>query len=187
MRNTEYARLAFQIRSFAGISTKLMVQDLEDQLAEHLPGVSAPQYGVLRMLSCRPTTIRELSDHMRLAPSTLVPIIDRLESDGLVVRGKDPDDRRRTPLMLTEQARQRLAQIPHMDIHDRVSNALHALGAEKSQQLNQLLQELIQQLAPGQDIVSSVITLSTRAAVPDADVQLDESPAAPETQKNHDL
>lgn len=163
MRNTEYARLAFQIRSFAVIGAKLMVQDLEGRLAKHLPGVSGPQFGVLHILSCNPSTIRELSDHLMLAPSTLVPIVDRLESEGLVVRGKDPDDRRRTPLMLTEHARQMLALVSPVDTHDKLCNALNALGVEKSRQLSRLLQELIRQLAPEHDIVTQVLAVSARA------------------------
>jgi DNA-binding MarR family transcriptional regulator len=163
MRNTEFTALAFQIRSFAGIGTKLMVQDLEERLAERMPGVNGPQYGVLRILSCNPSTIRELSDHMMLAPSTLVPIVDRLEHEGMVVRGKDPDDRRRTPLMLTEHGRQMLAQVPPVDVSDHLCQALNALGAEKSRQLSLLLQELIGQLAPGHDIATQVLAVSRRA------------------------
>ncbi len=163
MRDAEFAALAFEIRSFAAIGTKLMAQDLEGRLARHLPGVSGPQYGMLRILSCNPFTIRELSDHMMLAPSTLVPIVDRMEHEGMVVRGKDPDDRRRTPLMLTDHARQMLALVPPVDVQDQLCLALNALGMEKSRQLSQLLQELIRQLAPGHDVVTQVLDVAARA------------------------
>ena len=64
----------------------------------------------LRLLQHTPFTLRELSDRMLVTPSTLVPVIDKLESEGLLVRGKDPDDRRRTPLELTERAREAVAE-----------------------------------------------------------------------------
>ena len=162
MRETEYAALAFEIRSFAGIGAKLMIQDLEERLAERLPGINGPQFGVLHILSCNPSTIRELSERMMLAPSTLVPIVDRLEHEDMVVRGKDPEDRRRTPLMLTEHARVLLAQVPTVDASDHLCRALNVLGADKSHQLSLLLQELIEQLAPGHGITAQIRTISAR-------------------------
>ncbi len=162
MTDAEYAALAFEIRSFAGIGVKLMIHDLDQRLAEHLPGISGPQYGVMHILNCNPSTIRELSDHMMLAPSTLVPIVDRLESEGMVVRGRDPDDRRRTPLMLTEHARHLLSQVPPVDANDRLCKAMNVLGADKSRQLSQMLQELIALLAPELNIPAHILAVSAR-------------------------
>lgn len=164
MMSVDYVRLAYNIRAFAGISTKLMAQDMEARLADHWPGISVPQYGVLRILDCHPSTIKELSDRMMLAPSTLVPIIDRLEGEGLVVRGKDPEDRRRTPLLLTDHAREMLAQVPAVDAQDSLCRALHTLGPEKSEHLNHLLQMLVSELAPDHDIVQHVLATSAQAA-----------------------
>lgn len=164
MRDTRFVPLLVEIRSFTGVCTKLMMQDLDEKLAEFWPGMSAQQYGVLRILNCRPSTIRELSDHMMLAPSTLVPIIDRLEAEGLVVRGKDPEDRRRTPLLVTEQARSLLAQVPAVDMGGRLYEVLQRMGMEKARQLSLLLQELIEQLSPGQHIADHVLAMSARVS-----------------------
>ena len=162
MRIAEFAVLAHQVRSLITISAKLMAHQLEHHLAEHWPGMSGPQYGVLRSLECNPSTISELSERMLLAPSTLVPIIDRLESESLVVRGKDPEDRRRTPLMLTDHARQMLVQVPTDDAQNNLGQALQTMGVEKSQQLSLLLQELVANLANDHTIVERVMTMSTR-------------------------
>jgi DNA-binding MarR family transcriptional regulator len=154
--DAELNRLAFEIRAYAGIGAKLMARDLEARIAQHWPGVSAPQYGVMRMLACRPATIKELSDTLRLAPSTLVPVIDRLESEGLVVRRKDPGDRRRTPLDLTEAARAMLARVPPAHESDSLYRALRDLGPARSRQLCDLLLELVERLEPGADIAGHV-------------------------------
>lgn len=160
MRDAELAPLMLEIRYFMGVGAKLIMQDLDERLAEFCPGMSAPQYGVLRILRCRPSTIRELSDRMLLAPSTLVPIVDRLESEGLVVRGKDPGDRRRTPLVLTERAREMLAQVPAADLGEHLYQVVQSLGLKKSRQLSELLQELIEQMSPGQHFVEHILAMS---------------------------
>ena len=164
MRTPEFLSLAFEIRSFAGIGAKLMSRDLERRIAEHRPGLSGPQYGVLKMLECHPTTIKELSDLLMLTPSTLVPVIDRLESEGLVVRGKDPGDRRRTPLILTDDAHRLLAAIPSVDPADGLFHALESMGVQKSRQLNRLLQELVTTLAGDDQIARQVLSKSPRSA-----------------------
>ena len=163
MRNTELADLAHEIRAFIHISTKLISRDMDERLAQHWPGMSGPQYGVLRIVACQPTTIKELSDRMLLAPSTLVPIIDRLEGEGLLVRGKDPDDRRRTPLELTDKARQHLEQVPAFDGHDALSQALQHMSTDDSHKLSQLLQQLVTELAHDPAIIQHVQSFSPRA------------------------
>ncbi|MCL5998898.1 MAG: MarR family transcriptional regulator [Chloroflexi bacterium] len=147
-----------------GISTKLMVQDHEAHLARCWPGINVPQHGVLRILQHHPLTIKELSERIMLAPSTLVPIIDRLESEGLVVRGRDPDDRRRQPLALTDQARQMLDSLPRVDLWEGLSLALQSLGLERSRQLSQLLQSLVTELSHNPQIAQRVLAMSTQAA-----------------------
>ncbi|HEY3341755.1 MAG TPA: MarR family transcriptional regulator [Anaerolineae bacterium] len=164
MRKAELTALVFEIWSFTGISTKLMAQDLERRLAEYCPGMSTLQYGVMRMLEHRPFTLRELSDKMSLAPSTLVPVVDRLESEGLLVRGKDPEDRRRAPLELTDHAQQILIGIPDVYVQDHLVDALHTMGAEKSHELSQLLQELVRQLDQDKGLVEHVLSNSTHVA-----------------------
>jgi hypothetical protein len=119
---------------------------------------------------------------MMLAPSTLVPIIDRLESDGLLVRGKDPDDRRRTPLVLTQQARDMLASVPEMGPRDQLCHALQALGPERSRQLSLLLQALVNEMPHGHDIVRHVLAMSPRITQRAAGYTPDESHTSTSTE-----
>jgi len=90
--------LAIEIRILLSIIGKLNLRAMEQRVNESLPGMSLLQYGLLRILASEPCTLSELSNRMMLTPSTLVPAVDKLEREGYVVRGKDPSDRRRTPL-----------------------------------------------------------------------------------------
>jgi DNA-binding MarR family transcriptional regulator len=158
MKEAEIASLAYEIWSLTHMSAKLLSRGMERKLATCQPGINLWQYGVLRLLENDTFTIRELSQRMLLAPSTLVPIIDKLESDGLVIRGKDPQDRRRTPLELTPAARRILQDFPE----DHLRQALEALGPDKSRALSQLLQELIRLLDEDSGRVDCVLSQSTQ-------------------------
>jgi DNA-binding MarR family transcriptional regulator len=49
--------------------------------------------------------LRELSDHLRIAPRSTTEVVDALQERGLVERRPDPADRRATLVALTEKGR----------------------------------------------------------------------------------
>jgi DNA-binding MarR family transcriptional regulator len=58
----------------------------------------------------------ELSRQLLLSPSHISRMIDRTEAAGLVEREADPQDRRATQIVLTDQGRQILAEFaPHLE------------------------------------------------------------------------
>ncbi len=57
-----------------------------------------------------PLSQQELGMALRINPSNLVGLLDTLEGDGLLVRLRDPRDRRRHLVQLTVTGRRRLAQ-----------------------------------------------------------------------------
>jgi DNA-binding MarR family transcriptional regulator len=76
-------------------------------------GLTYPQYlAMLVLWEASPRTVGALGEALDLESSTLTPLLKRLETQGLVVRARDPEDERRvivtlTPagLALREQAR----------------------------------------------------------------------------------
>lgn len=50
--------------------------------------------------------LRDLAEHLRIAPRSATEVVDDLEARGLVERGPDPDDRRATLVHLTEQGQE---------------------------------------------------------------------------------
>jgi DNA-binding MarR family transcriptional regulator len=168
MKQHELAVLAHEVSAYIFISAKLMARDIDERLAQHWQGMSAPHFGVLRILACHSLTIKELSERMLLAPSTLVPIVDRLENAGLLVRGRDPDDRRRTPLELTDDARQHLERMAFFDGQDALNMALRQMSADDSRRLRDLLQQLVTDLAHDPEIVRHVQSFAPRAMKPHA-------------------
>jgi DNA-binding MarR family transcriptional regulator len=137
---------ALEIRILLSMATKLVGRDLEQRmLTQGLP-VTSLQHGIMRLLSHQSHTISELSRKMALAPATLVPAVDALERHGLVTRGHDPSDRRRTPLLLTAQASDILARVPAVDDDDLIVKSLQSLSAAELAQLLDLLRRLVGRL-----------------------------------------
>jgi MarR family transcriptional regulator, lower aerobic nicotinate degradation pathway regulator len=60
-----------------------------------------------------PVSQQELGMALRINPSNLVGLLDVLEADGLLVRGRDREDRRRHLVELTPDGKRRLAQAWH--------------------------------------------------------------------------
>jgi len=71
--------------------------------AERDSGLTGPQLWALQLLNTyEPLRVSELADFMYLRSATIVGIIDRLESKGLVTRERSKTDRRAVELRLTE-------------------------------------------------------------------------------------
>ncbi len=68
------------------------------------------EFAVLNHLAeAGPLSQQEVGVALRINPSNLVGLLDLLEADGLLVRARDPEDRRRHLVELTVAGRKRLA------------------------------------------------------------------------------
>jgi DNA-binding MarR family transcriptional regulator len=140
---------AHEIRSLAGMVVKAARRDMERRLGEAGVGISGLQYGVLLILSERGHTLSELSRLMAREPATLLPAVDTLERKRLVKRGRDPKDRRRTPVLITASGKSVLKRVPPVGSHDLLPKALRELGEENTSQLLALLREVTLLLPDG--------------------------------------
>jgi DNA-binding MarR family transcriptional regulator len=79
-------------------------------------GLTHPQYLVMLALwEEAPLKVAELSRRLSLEPATLSPLLKRLESSGMVTRGRDPRDDRALAVSLTTKgvkARAQAERIP---------------------------------------------------------------------------
>ena len=71
----------------------------------------ASEFAILHQLyEAGPISQQALGRALRIHASNLVALIDELEADGSVIRRRDPDDRRRYLLELTDDGVRRLGQ-----------------------------------------------------------------------------
>jgi DNA-binding MarR family transcriptional regulator len=109
--------------------------------------LSASQATALLFLNERDgSTLRDLADAISADLATASALVDRLMSQGLIVRETDPADRRRARLLLSEAATELLAPLAEAT---RETNAMlvNALGQKRSAELAAVLTELIDAVA----------------------------------------
>jgi DNA-binding MarR family transcriptional regulator len=73
-----------------------------------------------------PTTTTSIARDVYLSPSTVVGILDRLESRGLVTRDRDDEDRRVVNIRATEKGRRLVREAPSV-LQDNLSESLRHL------------------------------------------------------------
>ena len=155
-------RTAMEIHMLGAIAAKKTIMAMESDRVLVEAGISMPQFGVLRALRRSSRTISELSRIMLVDPSSLVPVVDALERKGLAVRGRDPSDRRRVPISLTEQgaviAAKHPMKGPFAGKENPLLQSVEAMGPERAELLLDLLREMVGHLPDGEEILQQVTT-----------------------------
>lgn len=149
-----------EIQALVSIAAKAILSSMEKRLAaEHL-GITSLQFAILQNIFHQgPLTITEISRVRLLDPSTLVPAADALERAGLARRVKDPKDRRRTPLEITQAGRDLLTRIPVLMEEDALARSLTNIGEEDQQQLQRLLRALVGQLIGETELQHIIVSI----------------------------
>jgi DNA-binding MarR family transcriptional regulator len=102
-------------------------------------GFRPPCLGVMAVVAERgPVSQRAISDHLGLDASDVVGVIDILEGAGMVERRRDPHDRRRHAVVLTDDGERAAARLTAMrsQVEARV---LAGLDPDERRQLAELL------------------------------------------------
>jgi MarR family transcriptional regulator, lower aerobic nicotinate degradation pathway regulator len=136
-----YAMLIFRLARATGFRLTRALAALEMRTSE---------FAVLHQLhQSGPLSQQELGAALRINPSNLVGLLDALEADGLVVRPRDPDDRRRHLVGLTPAGYSRFVQAKRA-VAKAEQDLLAPLDASEREQLHSLLERLAgHSCAPG--------------------------------------
>jgi MarR family transcriptional regulator, lower aerobic nicotinate degradation pathway regulator len=136
-------RIGFQLVFLGSVIEHLADSRLEGS------GVDARGYCILATLSVDgPGSQHELARLLGKAPGVIVAEVDQLEAKGLVQRNRDPQDRRRSRVTLTDAGGKALA---HADqIADEViAELFHGLDADELAQLKALMNKGLEVEVPG--------------------------------------
>ncbi|HEU4952520.1 MAG TPA: MarR family transcriptional regulator [Holophagaceae bacterium] len=105
--------------------------------------LTAPQLWALWELGREgPLALKDLSARIQLHPSTVVGVVDRLESKGLVARKPDPEDRRRVRLSLTAAGRALRRKVPH-PAQGRLLHALQQMPERRIAEIEKSVATLV--------------------------------------------
>lgn len=109
-------------------------------------GITGPQRLVLRVVGQRPNlSASELAHIVRLHPSTITGIVQRLVARGLLERTRDPIDTRRARLRLKPQARVH-TRMSRGTVEKAVIEALENAGTVNVRAARKVLTEIAQRL-----------------------------------------
>lgn len=128
---------------------KRVLVDLENLHAQHLSaiGITGRELGVLLLLDGRdPESQQQAAARLGIDRTTMVGLIDGLESKGLVARRADAEDRRRNVLELTEGGKRVLVRAVRAS-----DTAEQQLLAELDRAESAQLRALLTRLATGKD------------------------------------
>ncbi len=122
---------------------KMVIRDLDEHLRQQAIPLSGLQYGVLRVLWHGTLSLSELSQRMLLSSATLVPVVDALVKQGYVHRERDPSDRRRVQLSLTEDGRVVVNALACQPYQDSYHKAWQTLSNDQRTTLLNLLRQIV--------------------------------------------
>jgi len=146
----DFRTLTMEIQALYSLIGKTVGRAMHERLAQSGQDITPIQFRVLHIVHHQPHTLSELSKLFVLDPSTLVPIIDGLEARGLVERRKDPADRRRVPVVLTDAGEALIANLTVARDDHVLHVALKSLGTERTIQLRDLLRAVLESLPEGE-------------------------------------
>jgi len=138
----------------------------QSKKAEHETGLTGPQLWTIKVISdFAPIRVSDLARRIYLHPATVVGILDRLESRGLVVRIRSRDDRRVVKIELTADGRKLVVSAPEV-AQGLLVAGLEPLTPAKLISINSALKQLVQILGaqelPPQLILSPEVNLPGR-------------------------
>jgi DNA-binding MarR family transcriptional regulator len=116
---------------------------------------------LLRLRSSGPLTQQQLCEQMDVDPSNLVTMLNRLEEEELLSRSRDPADRRRHIVSVTERGRQRREQCDEA-VAGVEQRLLAGLSAADQATLRALLLVVDQATAPEWDDVGWSVPVVSR-------------------------
>jgi len=110
-------------------------------------GLTLPQLVCLNVLDeCGVRTVSAIASALRLSPAATSHLVDRLVSEGLVVRIEDPVDRRQKRVTITAAGRRFVGRVERARTRE-MTDAVAGMSAEVVRQFSRVLVKVIAELS----------------------------------------
>jgi DNA-binding MarR family transcriptional regulator len=115
----------------------------QSKKAKRVTGITGPQLWAIKIIGdLSPVRVSDLASRMYIHPATVVGILDRLESKGLVKRVRSRDDKRVVTVELTDVGKKLVRKAPEV-AQGLLVAGLEVLTLKKLQSIAQGLDELV--------------------------------------------
>jgi DNA-binding MarR family transcriptional regulator len=142
--------LTSSLAALGGQTRRLMARRLAQEPWVAEAGFRPPAFGILSWVErLQPVSQKQVSDRLGSDPSDLVAVFDMLERAGFVSRSRDPKDRRRYSLTLTDSGHEQLCRFRLIaaEVQDEL---LAPLDDEERETLQRLVERVVEhQLSTG--------------------------------------
>jgi MarR family transcriptional regulator, organic hydroperoxide resistance regulator len=137
--------------------------------AEAITGITGPQLWAIKTIAeFAPIKVSDLAKKIYLHPATVVGILDRLETRGMVTRVRSKNDRRVVKINLTDLGRELVSKAPQV-AQGLIVGGLEVLANKELANISTVLDQLVQILGaqelPPQLILSQEINISRKKPV----------------------
>lgn len=113
-------------------------------------GLTGPQLVCLRELRGERLTPSDLAKKVSVSQATVTGILDRLEARGLVQRERNPDDKRRVFVWLTERGREAVSVAPQ-PLQARFARRLGGVPFDEQKRIEQALERIVQMMEEAEE------------------------------------
>lgn len=158
---------AMELKLLGALIMKVGRESFEQRMQREGYEISVLQFGLIRMLAMDGEhSLKDLSQKIMVDSSTLVPSIDALERKGIVFRHRDPQDRRRVVIGLTDAGHDIAQRFHAVAEDDAIYQALLQMNEAEVDQLLRLMRALIHALPNGDQMMDSLCTRLRSAQAP---------------------
>lgn len=139
----------YDLRIFQALRRIIRALDIHSRRLSSEHGITGPQLVCLQSITeTGPLTQLALSERVHLSASTIVGILDRLESKGLVERKRDTEDRRRIYVTTTVKGREMVSSAPS-PLQEALKEALGGLKELEQVTIALSLERIVELLNAG--------------------------------------
>jgi DNA-binding MarR family transcriptional regulator len=145
-----------EIRMLNMLIMKISRQLVEQRFAQDGLDLTMFQFVILSMAKNDTITLTDISKRMGTDPSTLVPMVDALVKKGYLKRERDPEDRRRYPLVITEAGLALQLNANQCMKDDPLDAALSNFEDVELEQLRLMLRRIVMQMPEGEAALAEI-------------------------------
>ncbi len=133
--------------------------DVHSRLVASEYGITGPQLAcLLAIVEKESITATEIADRISLSASTIIGVLDRLESKELLQRQRDKKDRRLVHVIPTEKGKVLAAKMPY-PLKRPLNTALSKMSENEQQRMAEALESLVQYMGAGTLSVDSLLEI----------------------------
>lgn len=121
-------------------ASKVIFDHVVKDIKEH--GISIENFMILELLYNKgPQPVQKISETLSIPSGSITYVVDKLEKKGLVKRQPNPNDRRASTVVLTEEGRALFDEIFPKHV-ETISENLSFITNEEKEQLTHLLKQI---------------------------------------------